>query len=60
MGRHYGRTALIAGLAACWTIYDVATAAEAPRQAVAILQYILLGMALIGVTGCAVMYFRGD
>jgi hypothetical protein len=60
MRSHYGRTAVIAGVAACWTIYDVATAAEAPRQAVAILQYTLLGMALIGVAGCAVMYFRGD
>jgi hypothetical protein len=60
MGKNYGRTALIAGLGACWMIYDIATATEAPRQAVAILQYVLLGMALIGGIGCAIMYFNND
>ena len=60
MGKNLGRTALISTACACWLIYDMATATEAPRQAVAILQYTLLGMALIGAIGCGVMYLSRD
>jgi hypothetical protein len=38
-----------------WLIYDMTTAAETPRQAVAIMQYCLLAGALIGVVGSLVM-----
>ena len=31
---------------AAWVIYDLATATEAPDQAVAVMQYILLALAL--------------
>jgi hypothetical protein len=57
---NYGRTALIAGATACWLIYDIASATEAPRQSVAVLQYVLLTMALIGAIGSAAMYFSDN
>jgi hypothetical protein len=38
-----------------WLIYDMTTATETPRQAVAVLQYCLLAGALIGVVGSLVM-----
>jgi hypothetical protein len=46
---------LMSGLTSAWLLYDIATATEAPRQAVAILQYGLLGCALIGLIGSVVM-----
>jgi hypothetical protein len=42
-------------LTSAWLLYDIATATEAPRQAVAILQYGLLACALIGLLGSIVM-----
>ena len=60
MNKNLGRTALISTACACWLIYDMATATEAPRQAVAILQYVLLGMAVVGAIGSAVMYLNRD
>jgi hypothetical protein len=38
-----------------WLIYDMSSATEAPRQAVAILQYCLLAGALVGLVGSVVM-----
>jgi hypothetical protein len=38
-----------------WLIYDMTSATETPRPAVAIMQYILLAGALIGVVGSLVM-----
>ncbi len=40
--------------AAAWQIYDLATAIEAPRQAVMIMQYVFLTGALIGLAGSLV------
>jgi hypothetical protein len=48
------KTALISAATATWLIYDMATATEAPRQAVAIMQYVLLGLALLGLCGAMV------
>jgi thiol:disulfide interchange protein len=42
---------LISAAVAAWIVYDMATAAETPRQAVMILQWVLLAGALIGVGG---------
>jgi hypothetical protein len=39
-----------------WLIYNMATATEAPSQAVVILQYGLLACALLGLAGSLVMY----
>lgn len=41
---------------AAWIVYDMATATEAPRQAVMILEYALLACALFGLVGSAVKY----
>ena len=48
---NWGVRALITGAVAVWIIYDIATATEAPSQAVMILQYVLLAGALIGFAG---------
>lgn len=53
---NWGRLALTSAAVAVWLIYDMASAAETPRQAVAILQYALLGCALIGLVGSAVKF----
>jgi hypothetical protein len=41
-----GRTALISAAVAAWLIYDMASASEAPREAVKLLQYFLLAGAV--------------
>ena len=46
---------LMSGATSAWLLYDMATATEAPRQAVAVLQYGLLACALIGLVGSIVM-----
>jgi hypothetical protein len=46
---------LMSGATSAWLLYDMATATEAPRQAVAVLQYGLLGCALIALLGSIVM-----
>jgi hypothetical protein len=46
---------LMSGLTSAWLLYDIATATETPRQAVAILQYALLACALIGLVGSIAM-----
>jgi hypothetical protein len=56
---HSGRwtkSALISAATAAWLIYDMSTATEVPRQAVAIMQYFLLALALIGLGGSLVMF----
>jgi hypothetical protein len=47
---------LMSAATSAWLIYDMTTATEAPRQAVAILQYGLLAGALIGLAGSLLMY----
>jgi hypothetical protein len=47
---------LMSGATSAWLIYDMATAAEAPRQAVVVLQYGLLACALLGLIGSLVMF----
>jgi hypothetical protein len=46
---------LMSAATAAWLVYDMASATEAPRQAVVILQYCLLACALIGLVGSLVM-----
>jgi hypothetical protein len=55
MNGKWPKTMLMSGLASAWLLYDIATATEAPRQAVAILQYSLLACALIGLVGSIAM-----
>jgi hypothetical protein len=46
----------ISAVTSCWLLYDITTANEAPRLALAILQYSLLAFALVALVGSAVMY----
>jgi hypothetical protein len=46
---------LMSGVTSAWLIYDMTTATEAPRQAVAVLQYGLLACALLGLIGSLVI-----
>ena len=55
MNGKWPKVMLMGAATAAWLVYDMATAAEAPRQAVAILQYCLLAAALIGLAGSLVM-----
>lgn len=52
------RTALLTAAVAAWQIYDMATATEAPRQSLLLLQYFLLTLALIACVGSLVMLAR--
>ena len=51
-----GKMAVLSGVVAAWLIFDMATATEAPRQAVLIMEYIFLAGSLLGVVGWAVTY----
>ena len=55
MKSRWPKVMLMSGVTSAWLLYDIATATEAPRQAVAILQYGLLACALIGLMGSIVM-----
>jgi hypothetical protein len=46
---------LMSAATSAWLIYDMTTATETPRQAVAMLQYGLLACALMGLIGSLVM-----
>jgi hypothetical protein len=52
----WGKWVLINAAVAVWIVYDITTAAEVPRQAVLILQYVLLACALFGLAGSVVKY----
>jgi hypothetical protein len=50
----WGKWALMNAGVAAWIVYDITTASEVPRQAVLILQYVLLACALLGLAGSVV------
>jgi hypothetical protein len=56
VNRNWPKIMLMSAATSAWLIYDISTATEAPRQAVAMLQYALLAGALIGLVGSLVMY----
>jgi hypothetical protein len=47
---------LMSATTSAWFIYEVTTATEAPRHAVAILEYGLLACGLLGLVGSLAMY----
>jgi hypothetical protein len=47
---------LLSAVTACFLLYDIATATEAPRLALALLEYALLACATVALVGSAVMY----
>ena len=55
MNGKWPKVMLMSGLTSAWLLYDIATATEAPRRAVALLQYGLLACAVIGLIGSIVM-----
>jgi hypothetical protein len=55
MNGKWPKVMLMSGLTCAWQLYDIATATEAPRQAVAILQYGVLTLGLIALIGSVVM-----
>lgn len=55
MSGKWPKVMLMSGLTSAWLLYDIATATETPRQAVAMLQYGLLACALVGLIGSVVM-----
>ena len=50
---------LASGVTAVWQFWDITTATEAPRQALAILQYFILAMAVVSCVGSIGMYLSG-
>jgi hypothetical protein len=50
---------LMSGATSAWLVYDMTSATEAPSQAVAVLQYGLLGCALFSLIGSLVMLASG-
>ncbi len=46
---------MLTGAVAVWQVYDMSTATEAPRQALMLMQYFLLALALISCAGSLVM-----
>jgi hypothetical protein len=50
---------LASGATAIWQFYDITTATEAPRQTLAILQYVILAMAVVSCIGSIGMYLSG-
>jgi hypothetical protein len=46
---------LLGAATSAWLAYDIISAPEAPRQALAVLQYALLACALCSLVGSAVM-----
>jgi hypothetical protein len=51
--------AALSGGAGAWQIYEIATATEAPRQALALTQYFSVGCVLVGFVGSLVMLAKG-
>jgi hypothetical protein len=55
MNGKWPKLMLMSAATSAWLIYDIASATEVPRQAVAILQYCLLACALVGLVGSVVL-----
>ena len=53
--QQWPKLTLMSGITAVWLLYEMATATEAPRRALAILQYGLLACARMGLVGSLVM-----
>jgi hypothetical protein len=52
----WGLWILVNAAVAGWLVYDMATASEEPSQALAILQYVLLACAVVGLVGSTIKY----
>jgi hypothetical protein len=58
--KNWGLQAALCGVIVVWQIYDMASATEAPSQALSLLHYFLLFCSLVGGVGALVMMARGN
>ena len=58
--KNWGLQAALCGAIVVWQIYEMASATEAPSQALALLNYFLLSCGLVGGVGALVMMARGN
>lgn len=56
MNSKWPKVMVISAITSLWLLYDISTAIEAPRPALAVLQYALLACSLVALVGSAVMY----
>lgn len=56
MKSKWPKVMLISTVTSGWLLYDITTATEAPRLALAILQHALLACALVALVGSVVMH----
>lgn len=56
MNSKWPKVMLMSAVTSGWLLYDVTTATEAPRLALAILQYALLACAQVALIGSVVMH----
>ena len=59
MNSKWPKVMAIGAVTTCWLLYDITTANEAPRLALAILQYALLACALVALVGSAALDATG-
>lgn len=56
MQSKWPRVMLMSAATSGWLIYDMTSATEAPRLALAVLQYCLLALAVVALVGSALIY----
>ena len=56
MNSKWPKVMVMSAITSLWLLYEITTATEAPRLALAVLQYALLACALVALVGSAVMY----
>ena len=56
----WGLRALISGAVGAWLIYSMASAEEAPSQALAILHYVLLALLIVSFVGSVWKYLTAE
>ncbi|WP_424630096.1 hypothetical protein [Bradyrhizobium sp. SYSU BS000235] len=56
MSSKWPKLMLVSAATAAWLIYDMATATEAPRPAVAYMQYTFLALSVVGFFGAWLNY----
>lgn len=59
MNGKWPKVMVISAITSLWLLYDIMTQTEAPGQALALVQYALLGLALISLIGSAVQCLTG-
>jgi hypothetical protein len=58
-GKNWGLQAALCAAVVAWQAYDIASATEEPRQAVALMQYFVIGSGLVGLVSALVLMAKG-